>query len=233
MSQSYAPRTSSKTLRSILDVAADAWARSVDARFIREATDGTLRDDVFARYLRIERGFVQTSARVRAAAAFASPTEDALNLHRRAMNSLLDSQHPYLSAAIERLAIEPTPSPAADRSEELSRHVLRVARTRDYAQILIVMLAAEELYATWCSAAIRTEAPRNPLLTEWIELHVSPPFTDEVAELTAELDALHPSDSLVATLGACAAEVLDLEVTFHDGAYLPDEQPRTCHGLPR
>lgn len=193
----------------------------MEALLIRQAADGTLANDVFARYLRIERHFVETSVRVRAAAALAAPTTAALDSHRRAMNSLLDKQHPYLSEAIERVGVaEDVPPYAWDQANMLSHYVLRIARTGDYAMILVVMLAAEELYATWCSLAIEEHAHRNPLLTEWIELHTRPPFTDEVADLVVGFESLHPSNSAIAELGACAAQVLDLEVTFHDSAYL-------------
>lgn len=220
MSSSDAPHTTSETLLRVLAVAGDAWTRSINAPFILEATNGSLRDDVFGRYLRVERGFVETSARVRAAAAFVAPSAEAMNTHRRAMNSLLDWQHPYLSQAITRLGID-TKDPGRD--ETLSSYFLRIARTGDYAKIVMAMLAAEELYATWCSVAADIDVPRNPLLAEWIELHVSSPFIEEVAQLTDELEALVPSESAIAELGRCAARVLDLEVVFHNCAYLPDE----------
>ncbi|RNI24236.1 hypothetical protein [Flexivirga caeni] len=221
MSASYAPHTTSETLLRVLRAAGPSWARSTNARFIREATHGGVSDDVLGRYLQIERDFVETSARLRAAAAATSPTTRALDVHRRALNSLLDSQGPRLRDAIEHLEAKPEVSaPAWDLARQLSRHVLSVAQAGDYAQILTVILTAEELYATWCAVAARVAATRNPVLTDWIELHVSPPFTDEIAELTSGLEALDLPDSAIAELGACAARVLDLEVIFHDSAYI-------------
>lgn len=224
MSPSYTPRTTSETLLSVLTATGDSWSRSVHARFIREATDGTLRAEAFSRYLRIERDFVETSARVRAAAAFAAPTSYGFDIHRLAMNSLLDSQRQYLDEAIRCLGTDADiPSANWRRARMLSDCALRIAGTGDYARILVVMLAAEMLYKTWCSVALQVGAQRNSLLSEWIKLHAEPPFTDEVAQLTAELSNLQPDKSAVPDLAACAAEVLDLEVTFHDSAYLPHE----------
>lgn len=214
--------TSSPILRRMVHLAAPSWSRVLNTPFVRQATDGSLPTIVLARYLRLEEAFVETSTRARGAAILIAPTAEAINGHYRSMSSLVADQRGYLRHA-QQLLQEPAPiSPEArQQASRLSDRMIDLASQGDYAKLLTAITTTEILYRHWCGSALKEQAERNPVLQQWVADHTRPPFTDDVDFLVSQMNATTLTDGGVVDAALIMAEILDLEDTFHDAAYLP------------
>lgn len=207
----------------LLREAGEAWARALQMRFVEEATSGVLSDRVFARYLVLERQFVEVACRSLGAAILRAPSSRAIQGHARTLSSFLGEQTAYFEEATGRLRDEPCVGVRAqNQADDFSRRVLEICDAGSYAEIVSCMLPSECLYAAWCFDAASRDVQRPTLLNEWIHAHARPPYTDTVAFLRSEVDALGVDESDVRRLGRLVAEILELEVSFHEAAYVPD-----------
>jgi thiaminase/transcriptional activator TenA len=200
-----------------------AWDAIVGHRFFREIASDALPNEVFARYLRIEYGFVDTAAAVLGfavakAPSFAERRRLALNLH-----GLVTDQHEFFVAAFARIgasSVNPIGQPRSGGAAALHRHFLDVARDGSYEEILACLLGAEWMYLTWCRQASATPSAR-PAIRDWVDLHAGGDFAAGVHWLLTELDARGPA--LSATRQTRLREVfegaLTAEVAFHTAAY--------------
>lgn len=202
----------------LLTGAGDALAASTRVRLVEETTAGTLAPEAFARYLLIEEGFVHTAARVLGAAVWHAPGWAATTGHARSLFGLVTEQSEYfLRVRRDR----PVPDGDADaclrRASVLSETAVRAAE-QGYPALVTSLFAAEHLYATWCAEALKVPAARPEAVRHWIELHTRPPFTDQVAFLRAEVDALDygVSDD---DIHRWFTVMLDAEDRFHDAVY--------------
>ena len=98
--------------------------------------------------------------------------------------------------------------------------MLSLAAHGTYEEIVAGMAAAEWMYLTWNRAA-HERRPSDPACGEWIALHVTSPFTDQVAWLLDELDRLGPqlAPARQHKLAATFRRTLILEIGFHDAPY--------------
>ncbi|MGH7121605.1 MAG: hypothetical protein ACREFP_21885, partial [Acetobacteraceae bacterium] len=102
---------------------------------------------------------------------------------------------------------------------EFREHMHAVAASGSYAEIMVAMLAAEWMYATWCGRAAGRPIG-EPHLARWVALHAAPEFTRQVAWLAQQVDAAGAAASaldqelLVRRFG----ETLRLEFGFHTAA---------------
>jgi len=209
--------------QSLLAEAQTTWDAVLDHRFFREVEADTLADEVFARYLRIEYGFVDTAAvalgyAVAKAPSFRERRHLAFNLY-----GLTTDQQQFFAAAFERIGApedQRTGLPPHGASAALHDVFLGVARTQGYEEILACTLAAEWLYLTWCSRAHRTPSAR-PAIRDWVALHAGGAFAEGVDWVQAELDDRGPRLSVErrARLGEVFARALAAEIPFHAAAY--------------
>ncbi|MGA2495044.1 MAG: TenA family protein [Roseiarcus sp.] len=199
------------------------WDAVLDHRFFREVEADTLADEVFARYLRIEYGFIDTAAialgyAVAKAPSFRERRHLAFNLY-----GLTTDQQQFFAAAFERIGVpadQRTGLPPQGASAALHDLFLGVARTEGYEEILACTLAAEWLYLTWCSRAYRTASVR-PAIREWVALHAGGAFEEGVDWARAELEARGPrlGAERRARVGKLFEGVLAAEIPFHTAAY--------------
>lgn len=206
----------------LLAGAGEAWHQALGMRFVREAVAGTLPDDVFARYLVIEREFVEVACRSLGAAILRAPSGRALHGHFRTLATFLGDQHAYFDEAMPAdgaIAVGPAAQAQAAR---LGRRVVEICDTGSYARIVACMLPSECLYEAWCAEAAAHQVPRSPLLQTWITDHARPPYTDTVAFLCAEVDALDVPEDEIPALTAIVADILVRERAMHDAAYRTD-----------
>ena len=108
---------------------------------------------------------------------------------------------------------------ALRRSAVLSDVVLDQVAGGGRAAAVTGMLAAETMYARWCTAAAAVPAERAPDLQVWIDLHTEPAFLAQVDALRADVDALDPAVVPDARLDRWFAGVLRAEITFHEAAH--------------
>ncbi len=198
---------------------ADVWERARTMRFVREVTDDTIDDTVFARYLLFEREFVDTAARLAGAAVREAPSAEALAGHARTLHALVTDQYDYFTRALETTGVPEVGPRAQEQASVLTEEVLDAADALGYPAIVTCMYAAESLYENWCGAAVRSPSARGEV-ADWVHLHTVEPFTTQVRFLEAEIDALEILPETAADLVTVFGKVLAAEIRFHDAAYV-------------
>lgn len=199
---------------------AAALDRACGIRFVREATDGTLPADDFARYLLVEEAFVLTASRVLGRVVWESAGWDDLLPHARSLTNLVTEQRNYFAGLRGRWPVPAgTGDEALARAAVLSEVVLEQVAADGRPAAVAGMLAAETMYAHWCGVAAATPADRHPDLQTWIDLHAGPPFLAQVEALRADVDALDPAVVEDRALDRWFAAVLRAEIPFHDAVH--------------
>jgi thiaminase (transcriptional activator TenA) len=201
-----------------------AWRAILRHRFFREIATDAINDRVFARYLRIEYGFVDTAARALGYAVAKAPSFQERRRLGLGLYGLVTDQEQVFIDAFERMA---TPrnewAGLAPQGLALPLHALflKVAETEGYEEILACTLAAEWMYLTWCLAANQSPSSRA-YIRDWVALHAGGEFAEHVAWVRSEIDARGPTlpEARQAHLGALFEEALQAEIAFHDAPYV-------------
>ncbi|TQN44199.1 thiaminase/transcriptional activator TenA [Blastococcus colisei] len=193
-------------------------------RFVREATEGELSDGDFARYLVIEEAFVLTAARVLGRVVWESPSWGTLLPHARSLTNLVTDQRDYFAALRDRWPVDAVDAAATQvRARSLSDVVLTQVAADGRPAAVTGMLAAETMYARWCTAAAGAAADavtrRHPDLQAWIDLHTGPDFLAQVNALSDDVDALDPDEVTDEDLDRWFRSVLRAEIEFHDAVH--------------
>ncbi|MCV2490839.1 TenA family protein [Geodermatophilus sp. YIM 151500] len=193
-------------------------------RFVREATDGTLSDGDFARYLLVEEAFVLTAARVLGRVVWESPTWASLLPHAASLDNLVTDQREYFAGLRDRWPLaDEDAARTAERATVLSDVVLAQVATGGRPAAVTGMLAAETMYARWCTTAAGVPpdvaSRRHPDLQAWIDLHTGHAFLAQVAALRDDVDAVDPADVRDEDLDRWFGSVLRAEVAFHDAVH--------------
>jgi thiaminase/transcriptional activator TenA len=207
----------------MLASAKTTWEAALAHRFFREVTEDTIEDAVFARYLRIEYGFIDSAAVTLGYAVAKAPSFQERRRLAFGLHGLVTDQERFFVEAFERMgapADARTGLPPQGPSTLLHVLFLTVARTGRYEDILASMLAAERMYLTWCSKAAQTPSSR-PYIRDWVELHTGGAFAEHVAWLRSELDRRGPALSASRRAHLCELfeHALAAEIPFHDAAY--------------
>ena len=199
------------------------WRAVLRHRFFREIATDAIADRVFARYLRIEYGFVDTAARAQGYAIAKAPSFQERRRLGVGLYGLVTDQEQVFANAFEQIG-----APASERTGlapqglALPLHALflKVAEREGYEEIQACALAAEWMYLTWCSTANRTPSSRK-YIRDWVALHAGGAFAEHVAWVRAEIDARGPllTEARQARLGALFEEALAAEIAFHDAPY--------------
>jgi thiaminase (transcriptional activator TenA) len=199
------------------------WKAILGHRFFREIATDAIGDRVFARYLRIEYGFVDTAARALGYAVAKAPSFQERRRLGLGLYGLVTDQEQVFADAFERMG-----APADERTGlapqglalPLNTLFLKVAETAGYEEILACTLAAEWMYLTWCSAANQSPSSRG-YIRDWVALHAGGAFAEHVAWVRSEIDTRGPmlTDARQARLSALFEEALEAEIGFHDAAY--------------
>lgn len=198
------------------------WEAMQSHRFVTDIEADHLPDTVFHRYLVFEHAFVETAILI-----FGHAMLKADNFTQRrwligVLHALATEQLTYFERSFATLGVS-----ARRPDQELppdvvafDRGMLRIAETGGYLDILVAMLAAEWMYATWCSRA--NERPiSDPELKRWVALHAEPDFRAQADWLAAQVDDAGTALDATARTRLCGlfGHVLQLEVDFHEAAY--------------
>jgi thiaminase (transcriptional activator TenA) len=199
------------------------WKVILDHRFFREIATDAIDDRVFARYLRVEYGFVDTAARALGYAVAKAPSFQERRRLSLGLYGLVTDQEQVFIHAFERMgAPDDERTSLAPQGLALPLHALflKVAETEGYEEILACTLAAEWMYLTWCSTANRSPSSRA-YIREWVALHAGGSFAEHVAWVRSEIDARGPTliEARQARLSALFEQALEAEIAFHDAAY--------------
>ena len=200
------------------------WRAVLRHRFFRDVATDAITDRVFARYLRIEYGFVDTAARALGYAVAKAPSFQERRRLGLGLYGLVTDQEKVFVNAFERMG-----APANERTSvapqgfALPLHALflQVAETEGYEEILACTLAAEWMYLTWCSTADKSPSSRG-YIRDWVALHAGGAFAEHVAWVRSEIDTRGPTltEARQARLGVLFQEALQAEITFHDAPYV-------------
>jgi thiaminase (transcriptional activator TenA) len=207
----------------VRDQARGTWNAILGHRFFREVATDAIDDRVFARYLRIEYGFVDTAARVLGYAVAKAPSFQERRRLGLGLHGLVTDQEQFFINAFERMgthAEERTGLPPQGLALSLHALFLNVAETEGYEEILACVLAAEWMYLTWCSTANQSPSLRDSI-RGWVALHAGGAFADHVAWVRSEIDDRGPAlvKSRQARVSALFEQTLGAEIPFHDAAY--------------
>jgi thiaminase (transcriptional activator TenA) len=199
------------------------WRATLRHRFFREVATDAIDDRVFARYLRIEYGFLDSAARALGYAVAKAPSFQERRRLGLGLYGLVTDQERVFIDAFERMgAPDNERTGLAPQGLALPLHTLflKVAETEGYEEILACTLAAEWMYLTWCSAANNSPSARE-YIRDWVALHAGGPFAEHVAWVRSEIDTRGPTltEARQARLGALFQEALEAEIAFHDAAY--------------
>lgn len=194
-----------------------AWEAMQAHPFVRAVEGDRLPPAAFLRYLSYERDFVATAIPIFAQALIKAPGF-AEQCHLIAvLDALANSQLPYFDATFAALRATPDPAGSFPPAVTAFRdHMHDISRTGSYAEILTSMLAAEWMYATWCTrAAARPIA--EPHLAHWVALHAAPEFAAQVAWLKRQVDeaAARVAEEERDLLARHFGNTLRLEFAFH------------------
>jgi thiaminase/transcriptional activator TenA len=202
------------------------WNAMQAHRFVREIEADTLPREVFRRYIVYEHAFVETATLIFGHALLKAPDFGARRWLCGVLNGLGGEQLSYFDRVFAALDI--TPGPRRDfpfAVVAFDRGMLRVAETGNYLDILSIMLAAEWMYATWCSRAFQNPIS-DPLISEWVGLHAAPDFLAQAEWLRDQLDSAEAQVDAgeFERLSGLFSHALRLEIDFHSAPF---------EGLPR
>jgi thiaminase/transcriptional activator TenA len=179
-----------------------AWDEMQAHRFVRDIEADTLPREVFGRYLVYEQGFVETAILIFGHALLKAPDFSARRFLCTVLNGLGGQQLDYFDRVMA----------AFDRG------MLRIAETGDFTDVVTIMLAAEWMYATWCSRPNRRAVP-DPDIADWVRLHAQPAFLTQVDWLRGQLDASEVDEAAFGRLAGLFGQALRLEIGFHAAPY--------------
>jgi len=200
-----------------------AWDAAIGVRFFREVANDTVDDRVFARYLKIEYGFVDCAAAALGYAVAKAPSFRERRHLALGLYGLVTDQEQFFISAFDRMGIpqnERIGLAPEGSFAPLHDLFLSVAKSEGYVEILTCVLAAEWMYLTWCSTAHKTASERL-VIREWVALHAGGSFAEQVAWVRAEIDALalRMSAARKARLRELFEQTLNAEISFHEAAY--------------
>ena len=199
------------------------WNAILGHRFFREVATDAIDDRVFARYLRIEYGFVDTAARALGYAVAKAPSFQERRRLGLGLYGLVTDQEQVFVGAFERMGApdnERTGLAPLGLALPLHALFLMVAETEAYEEILACTLAAEWMYLTWCSTANKSPSSRG-YIRDWVALHAGGEFVQHVAWVRSEIDTRGPTltEARQTRLSALFEEALEAEIAFHDAPY--------------
>lgn len=200
---------------------AAAWEAMQAHRFVADIEADRLPLDVFKAYLIYECDFVETAMLIFGHMLVKAPGLAERRWLAGVLQGLAVEQIGYFERSFAALGIT-----AVERARPLPDAVLRfrngmlaLAREGGYRDGVAIMLAAEWMYATWCSRAARS-AIANPELKRWVDLHAEADFLAQAAWLRGQLDeapGMTPAER--ERLAALFGQALALEIDFHHAPY--------------
>ncbi len=196
------------------------WDAMQAHRFVRDIESDRLPLDVFKAYLIYECDFVETAILIFGHMLVKAPGLDERRWLAGVLQSLAHDQIGYFERTFAALGVT-----EADRARVVPESVvafrdgmLAIARDGTYLHGVAIMLAAEWMYATWCTRAAENPSS-NPELKRWVDLHAEPAFHAQADWLRAQIDAARLDEADRGRLSSLFGKALTLEIAFHDAPY--------------
>jgi thiaminase (transcriptional activator TenA) len=201
----------------------DDWDAAVNHPFVRDLFAGTLPMEAMRRYLVQDYQFVDAFVALLGATVACADAPSARMVLARQLGVVAGPENTYFERSFDSLGVsdrERTDPELLPPTVGFLNLMSEAADSRDYAACLAVLTVAEWLYLDWASQASKP-LPADPIASEWIELHNSPPFAVWVTFLRGELDRLVPH--LTSTVRARCTQIFAtatrLELDFFEAAY--------------
>lgn len=199
------------------------WDRMVHHRFTRDMAHGTIDPRVLRRYLVFEHRFVETAVVIFGYALVRAPSIAEQARLALVLRGLTDDQLTWFARVFAQLGVsevEQRPLDPPGPVLAFDEGMLGIAAHGSYEEIIGSMTAAEWMYHTWCTAA-HAAAPADPIIAEWVDLHVAPAFAEQVAWMRGQIDAHGPALApwRQERVAHAFARTLALEIDFHDAPY--------------
>ncbi|TDS87283.1 TenA family protein [Nesterenkonia aurantiaca] len=198
------------------------WDASVHHRFVEELFAGTLSDAVLARYLVQDYQFFDAFVAMLGACVATTDSKPARLRFAAQLGMLAADEDGYFQQSFAELGVPASDvvSPhLEDPTEEFIGQMWEVARSRNYADLLVVLVIAEWLYLDWGQRdLLLPEAAKH---RDWIDLHRGEEFREWTQFLIDELNRIAPSlgSEDGARLSARWTRVVAIERAFFDAAY--------------
>ncbi|MFJ6328328.1 MULTISPECIES: TenA family protein [unclassified Rhizobium] len=191
-------------------------------RFIADIKHDKLTKEGFERYLVYEAAFVDTAISIFAYAAATAPRIDQKRWLISVLDALANDQIAYFERTFSMRQIDVSQFDAKlPQVTAFCEGMLSIARKGGFLDVLAAMFAAEWMYWTWSKDAAGCDIS-DPLLKEWINMHVDQTFADQALWLKTQLDeageALGAEDR--DRLSEIFGQAMRLEIDFHDAPYM-------------
>ncbi|MGR9228801.1 TenA family protein [Rhizobium leguminosarum] len=191
-------------------------------RFVEDVKNDTLSKAAFERYLVYEGAFVDSAISIFAYAAATARTMTQKRWLIAVLDALANEQIGYFERTFASRRIDPSSFDTGIAEVEAFRAgMLEIARQGGFLDTVAAMFAAEWMYWTWSKEAANRPIS-DPLLKEWVDLHVDPNFAAQAQWLKNELDMAGETleEDEKARLSAIFGRAMQLEIDFHDAPYL-------------
>ncbi|WP_454855790.1 TenA family protein [Rhizobium binxianense] len=200
----------------------DVFQAMLEHRFVSDVRNDSLSRTAFERYLVYEGAFVDTAISIFAYATARAETIEQKRWLIQVLDALANEQITYFEKVFVARGIDPA---AFDTSipevEAFRAGMLQIAREGGFLDTVAAMFAAEWMYWTWSKEALR-KTIGDPLLKEWVALHVHEGFEAQAKWLKGQLDfageALSPDERI--RLSGIFGRAMALEIEFHHAPYL-------------
>ncbi|MCA2410156.1 TenA family protein (plasmid) [Rhizobium leguminosarum bv. viciae 248] len=191
-------------------------------RFVEDVKNNRLSEEAFERYLVYEGAFVDSAISIFAYAAATARTMPQKRWLVAVLDALVNEQITYFERTFASRGIDPSSFDTGIAEVEAFRTgMLEIARQGGFLDTVAAMFAAEWMYWTWSKEAA-THPISDPLLKEWVDMHVDPNFAAQAQWLKNELDMTGETleEDEKARLSAIFGRTMQLEIDFHDAPYL-------------
>jgi len=191
-----------------------AWDAMQAHPFVTAIEADRLSDAEFRAYLIYECDFVETAMLIFGHMLVKAPGLEERRWLAGVLQALAVEQIGYFEATFAQLGItdEERAKPMPPSVLAFRNGMLKIAAEGNYLDGVAIMLAAEWMYATWCSRAARCTIS-NPVLRRWVDLHAEPEFLAQADWLRRQIDTAAPA--LEPQLAASFRHALELEIDFH------------------
>ncbi|MDA0786120.1 MAG: TenA family protein [Proteobacteria bacterium] len=207
-----------------------AWDAAVEHRFVRDLVADTIDDGVYARYLRLDYGFINDLTGAVGHAVAMAPGMPEKTRFAQFLGVLTDEENDYFLRSFDAFG---QPAPTFDNPlkhpvlDDFAALMDRQRAAGTYLDILAVLVPVEWVYLSWATSASdavargEAEMPARFYLAEWITLHALPDFRDFVEWMRSEFDREAAAADVAARARAETAfeDALHLEARFFAAAY--------------
>ena len=191
------------------------WGKMMNHKFVKDISNGNLKDIHFKNYLEIEHTFVIDAIDHLTMAMYLSKKlESKITIHK-IINGLLNEQNKYFIDAKDN---DRTLSKIPEKAN-LFRNFMKKCSKKGYEEIIVSFLAAESMYNNWCyNELIITKNIINNY-SKWMKIHTTRSFFNQVKFFSQEARGINNSNTPSRKQIKIFRDTLKYEIAFHSSIY--------------